>query len=530
MSVQKIITLTDKGFGSGPYYLVSCSNDCFSYTPCVSTSSVYLPTVGSTALIDVFDTTQCISLIDFNGVCNNSIVLNFPASGSTTTTTTTTSTTTTTTTTTTLAPCCEEYLIGRCATAAGCSVTYLACSGSVTVKNIGYNTSGGRICVQEGTAVTQSGFFDSLTLSRICSGCTNCISCSQYSVFNTGCAGSAISFVYVDCDTNTEITESLNPGQTKVRCSSIYPIDKSFGCAAITNQGYCGVNCNVTTTTTSTTTTAAPTTSTTTFGSNYCFYKTSGLDVYPVTAGNDSTNAVLTNWLGYTIYVYGVFNSGGNNSGTNSADSITVNGSTVLTFNNTITGFGQTFYSQQYYALPNGQSITVDISKQDNLTSGASLRIGYSTTIGGAVTNIVEQNQSNCPATTTTTSTTTTTTAAPKILDWSYTQNGGASGQMDIYVNSTNVESRNSNSSGTWPLNVGDTIYFEVTCTGCSGGNGTANAYTIVPGVPSYAILADAACTTNIPSATLTTGTYTVQSSDTTISVDAFSLCSNGCV
>ncbi len=148
-----------------------------------------------------------------------------------------------------------------------------------------------------------------------------------------------------------------------------------------------------------------------------------------------------------------------------------------------------------------------------------------------------------CPTTTTaapTTSTTTavpTTTAAPtttttqgRELDWSYTLDGGATGVMDIYINSTAVETRSSNSSGTWPLSVGDVIYFEVYTTSCSGGNDTANSYTLVPGVPSYSILADAACTNGVGTITLTTGTYTVQSSDGIIYVDAFSSCDAGCI
>lgn len=130
--------------------------------------------------------------------------------------------------------------------------------------------------------------------------------------------------------------------------------------------------------------------------------------LYPVTAGNGSASGTLWNNTGSTIYVYGVFNSGGNSSGSINADSGVVNG-VSLPFSGTITGSGQTFYSTTYSTLNNGDFVTWSLSKQDTLSSGATLQLGYSTTIGGSVSNIPQ----NCAVPPSTSTTTTTTTAAP---------------------------------------------------------------------------------------------------------------------
>lgn len=108
MSVTKTITLTNKGNAAGPYYEVSCSNDCSTYGPCITPGPLYLPEIGSSVNVDIYDTTSCIKLVNYNDDCNNSEIQTFLASGSTTTTTTT-STTTTSTTTTTAAPIYRFY-------------------------------------------------------------------------------------------------------------------------------------------------------------------------------------------------------------------------------------------------------------------------------------------------------------------------------------------------------------------------------------------------------------------------------------
>jgi hypothetical protein len=104
MSIQKKITLTDKGVNAGPTYNVSYSSDCVAYTASVNVTLGY---ISASAVVNVPDNTQCIKLTSI-GDCTNEII-KYIGTGSTTTTTAgpTTTTTTTTlapTTTTTLAP------------------------------------------------------------------------------------------------------------------------------------------------------------------------------------------------------------------------------------------------------------------------------------------------------------------------------------------------------------------------------------------------------------------------------------------
>jgi hypothetical protein len=132
---------------------------------------------------------------------------------------------------------------------------------------------------------------------------------------------------------------------------------------------------------------------------------------------------------------------------------------------------------------------------------------------------------SNQPLTTTTT--TTTTTAAPSaILDWSYSETGGANGEMIIYVNSVAVETRSSTAAGTRNVYVGDTIYVELEIfTACGSPDTYANVYT------AGNIINDSACANGTPTA-LTTGTYTVVSGDigSTLVLDTYAACDGGCL
>jgi hypothetical protein len=113
-NINKQITLTTKGSNAGPLFDVYYSSDCVNYTICIDGNNVSLPTVGSTAIVTVPDTTICIKLINQSSVCEE----NYIVSGSTTTTTTSTTTSTTTiaptTTTTTFSsnPCiCTEIVV-----------------------------------------------------------------------------------------------------------------------------------------------------------------------------------------------------------------------------------------------------------------------------------------------------------------------------------------------------------------------------------------------------------------------------------
>jgi hypothetical protein len=94
MSIQKTITLTDKGVNSGPTYTLSYSSDCVEYT---SSVNVTLSSISSSVVVNVPENTQCIKLTSI-GDCTNEVIQNI------TTTTTTTIAPTTTTTTTTIAP------------------------------------------------------------------------------------------------------------------------------------------------------------------------------------------------------------------------------------------------------------------------------------------------------------------------------------------------------------------------------------------------------------------------------------------
>lgn len=110
--------------------------------------------------------------------------------------------------------------------------------------------------------------------------------------------------------------------------------------------------------------------------------------VYPITAGNGSASGTIKNNSGSTIYIYSNFNSGGQSSGTINGDSGFVAGGISLDIpGGPITGFGQNFYSTNYEALPSDNTTySWSLNKQDGYSSGASLKLVYSTTIGGPVT------------------------------------------------------------------------------------------------------------------------------------------------
>jgi hypothetical protein len=130
---------------------------------------------------------------------------------------------------------------------------------------------------------------------------------------------------------------------------------------------------------------------------------------------------------------------------------------------------------------------------------------------------------SNQPITSTTT---TTTTSGGATLAWSYSETGGANGQMDLYVNGSVVESRTSTASGTRTVYVGDTIYVELQIvTACGPGDTHANIEV------NGNILTDNDCANNA-GVSLTTSTYTVVSGDigSTLTVNTFASCDGGCL
>ena len=108
-------------------------------------------------------------------------------------------------------------------------------------------------------------------------------------------------------------------------------------------------------------------------------------------------------------------------------------------------------------------------------------------------------------------------------LAWSYTEGNGADGYMDLYVNGSIIESRSNTSSGTYTVNVGDTINVQVFCDTCGEPNDHSNAYCL-------GIINDADCGDNT-SASIFTSVYTVVSGDigTTLNLATYAVCEVGC-
>lgn len=112
-----------------------------------------------------------------------------------------------------------------------------------------------------------------------------------------------------------------------------------------------------------------------------------GGGTYPATA-NLSAGGSIKNNTGSPIYVYLKFNSGGNTSGNVSSNYGSVD-TTNLTMSGTVSGSGQTIVSSNYHTLPSDNTnYNWTVYKNDNLTSGATLRLAYSTTVGGTLTDL----------------------------------------------------------------------------------------------------------------------------------------------
>jgi hypothetical protein len=136
------------------------------------------------------------------------------------------------------------------------------------------------------------------------------------------------------------------------------------------------------------------------------------------------------------------------------------------------------------------------------------------------VTTTTTTTTTAAPTTTTTTiaPTTTTTTQAGIRLDWNFIESGGARGEMELYINSNQVENRFINSSGTYYVNVGDTIDCVVYCDECAQ---KANAYSLF-------LISDGTCAD--ASTTYTSPVYTVQSGDANLVLSMYATCDTGCV
>ena len=109
---------------------------------------------------------------------------------------------------------------------------------------------------------------------------------------------------------------------------------------------------------------------------------------YPVSAGNGEASGTLINNSGNTIYVYAWFNSGGNTSGNTASDGASFSVGSPLTIPfTTISGSGQNVYSTSYETIISDNTTKYwSITKNDGLSSGATMRLGYATTPGGTIT------------------------------------------------------------------------------------------------------------------------------------------------
>lgn len=150
-------------------------------------------------------------------------------------------------------------------------------------------------------------------------------------------------------------------------------------------------------------------------------------------------------------------------------------------------------------------------------------------TIAGVTPTPTPSQTPGLSSTPTPTPTPTPTASSTASLGWSYSETGGANGEMRIYVNSTVVETRTNTSSGTYTgLVAGDTIYVELELlSSCSAPDNKGNVYTS----SNRLTLVDASCFTS-STGTLTTPTYTVVSGDVgaTITLNTFASCDGGCL
>lgn len=111
--------------------------------------------------------------------------------------------------------------------------------------------------------------------------------------------------------------------------------------------------------------------------------------LYPVTGSTLETAIItVTNGLNSNIYLWGSFNSGGANSGNIAGDKLTSIGYPDINMSGTVSSFGQTIYSGTSWQIPPGASIVLTVTKNDSIGSGSTMRVAYSTSVGGSKTNI----------------------------------------------------------------------------------------------------------------------------------------------
>lgn len=206
-NINRQITLTSKGTNSGPLYNAFYSLDCINYTLCIDGSNLFLPNIGSTAIITVPDNIECLKLVNQTIGCgsNSEIQIINP-----------TTTTTTSTTTTTCAPCCTG------------SITSITDAGGGNI-NIAFQTGSCGGC----TATTIQTSSDNITWGgNNTAGCTSPrtiaapISSTYYRIIiicSTGCESAPSNGVlYVPGSTTTTTTTAAPTTTTTTLPSGIY--------------------------------------------------------------------------------------------------------------------------------------------------------------------------------------------------------------------------------------------------------------------------------------------------------------------
>jgi hypothetical protein len=108
-------------------------------------------------------------------------------------------------------------------------------------------------------------------------------------------------------------------------------------------------------------------------------------------------------------------------------------------------------------------------------------------------------------------------------LAWGFTEIGGVTGSMNLYVNGILIANAITTTTGTYTVYQGDVITAEINAIGCVSPTVKANVY-------SSGIIISSVCNDN--SASTTTTGYTVTNSDlgTTISLGTFATCDDACV
>ena len=231
---------------------------------------------------------------------------------------------------------------------------------------------------------TYSIYFDSITPSNlIASGIAQSVLTGVgYSVDNTGRTSVIVKNEDPDCCCDAQIFTFPTPSPTPNPTPNPTPTPTTPSPTP-----------NPTPNPTPTPTTPVPTpnptpnpTPTPTAGSIIFTVSNPGTFPYPIQAGNGTASGTITNNSGATIYVYSVFNSGGQNNGSITGDTGFVAGGIALNIpGGPITSTGQTFLSTNYETLPSDNTTVAWSLQKNDGYSTATLMLGYSTTIGGTI-------------------------------------------------------------------------------------------------------------------------------------------------